>query len=584
MDLRDYFRDELNYIKRLSRESSNQNSIFRDFLSSFENDGDIEFLFENFAFLMAKLHRDIDDAFPEITQNLLSRVWPTPIRPIPSTSILQFLPKSADIHHIKKYSEVKSHSVDDVSCIYRVVRDISVVPLDVKHFSLANSPNGCKVTLKLKWGGNVEEDGETWHPIPMTFFLSPDIQIARLLQLWFQQYLTRVTVVSDDKEFNLSHNVIKSFSPAADDLVLPLEINLFWRLQLLQQYFHLPHVNDFITIDMRDELSDLKLDEDGMFSMIFQFDTPLIINKPVDSTSVFFTNCVPIINLYQYSTPILDFVDDQSSYTLQVENDDKIFQINAIYSPLEPAKKGGRGGRVEYWPITQFTTNHFGNDNKIYYQTMFRDNVVGQPQNTITFIDGRGDRMTSFSQESYICDVTTTNGEKAKKLALGDICVPTLSITNNLKFHNITKPTAEIPPLVDSHRHWPIISHLSLSPLFLRDIDAIKQLIRDLNYNAYLSAPLKQLCDKQLQGIVSVVSKLIDWIWDGLMKRGIEMTLELDPDYFQDEGDMYQFGLILAHVFPFCVTSNNFLMMKIVNSQTRKVWSLAPIKGSRDQI
>lgn len=583
MDLRDYFRDELNYIKLLSKESANQNSVFRDFLSSFENDGDIEFLFENFAFLMAKLHQNIDDAFPEITQNLLSRVWPTPIRPVPSTSILRFFPKSADIHHIKKHSEVKSQSVDGESCVYRVVRDMSVVPLEVKYCGLNNTPNGCKITLKIKWSGTLNDD-ETWSPVPMTLFLSPDIQIARLLQLWFEQYLVKISVLSDGKEFNVSQKVIKNSSPDPDNLVLPLEISLFWRLQLLQQYLHLPHVNDFITLDIAEELSSVKLDEDGAFSVVFQFDTPLIINKTIDQRSTFFTNCVPIINLFQYSTPILDFVKDQCSYNLEIEDDNKIFQINAIYSPLEPARKGGRGGRIEYWPITRFTTNHFGHDNKIYYQTMFRHNVVGQPQNMITFIDGRGERVMSFPHESYICDVIATNGDKPKRLGVGDICLPTLTITNNLKFSNITKPTAEMPPLIDSHRHWQIISHLSLSPLFIRDINAIKQLIADLNYNAYLSAPLRQRCDKKMKGIVSVVAKLIDWIWDGLMKRGIEMTLELDPDCFEDEGDMYQFGVMLASVFPFCVTSNNFLMMKIVNSRTKKVWPLAPIKGSRDQI
>lgn len=583
MELRDYFRDELNYIRSLARESSNQNSVFRDFLSSFDNDGDVEFLFENFAFLMAKLHQHVDDAFPEITQNLLSRVWPTPIRPIPSTSILQFFPKSADIHYISAGSEVKSKEAEGDNCIYQTVRDMSVIPLEVKQCNLTNTPTGCKITLKIKWNGSLTDD-ETWQPLPMTFFLSGDSQVAGLLQLWFQQYLTKVMVNHDGKEFHLSTNVVKSFQPDPDKLVLPLDIKFLWRLQLLQEYFHLPHVNDFITVDLNNELSNITLDDDDSFTLTFQFDNPLIMNQQIDCKSTFLTNCVPIINVYQHTTPVFDFNRGQSDYSLRLANDNRIFQINTIYSPLEPAQMEGRGGKVEYWPITQFTTNHFGYDNKIYYQTMFKSNVVGQPQNIITFIDSKGDRVIQFSHESYICDVLATNGDRTGQLAIGDINLPTLSITNNLKFHNITKPTSEIPPLINSHRHWSIISHFSLSTLFLRDSQAIKQLISDLNYNSYLNAPLKKKSDKQRQGIVSVDSKLIDWIFDGSMKRGIEMTMTFDPDHFVDEGEMYRFGLILAHVFPFCITSNNFLMMRIVNHQTGRVWSLEPIQGSREQI
>jgi len=583
MELRDYFRDELNYIRLLARESSNQNSIFRDFLSSFDNDGDVEFLFENFAFLMAKLHQHVDDAFPEITQNLLSRVWPTPIRPIPSTSILQFFPMSADIHHIAAGSEVKSKEIDGESCIYQTVRDMSIVPLEVKQCNLTNTPTGCKIALKIKWNGSLSDD-KTWHPMPMTFFLSVDTHVAGLLQLWFQQYLTKVIVNHGGKEFHLSTQVVQSFQPASDKLVLPLDIKFFWRLQLLQEYFHLPHVNDFITVDLRNELNNIVLDKDGTFTLIFQFDNPLLMSKQIESKTTFLTNCVPMINIYQHITPVFDFNSGQSDYTLHLARDNRIFQINAIYSPLEPGQIEGRGKKAEYWPITQFTTNHFGYDNKIYYQTMFKSNVVGQPKNIITFIDSHGDHVTHFEHKNYVCDVFATNGDRAGKLAVEDINLPTLSITNNLRFHNITKPTSEIPPLIDSHRHWSIISHFSLSTLFLKDSQAIKQLIIDLNYNSYLNAPLKKKNDKQRQGIVSVDSKLIDWIWDGSMKRGIEMTITFDPEHFEDEGEMYRFGLILAHVFPFCITSNNFLMMKIVNQQTGRIWSLEPIKGSREQI
>ncbi|WP_392565270.1 type VI secretion system baseplate subunit TssF [Utexia brackfieldae] len=583
MDLKDYFRDELNYLRALAKAHSKQNSLFQDFLTAFDNEGDIEFLFENFAFLMAKLRQQVDDAFPQITQNLLSRVWPTPIRPLPSTAILKFCPKSADIHQISAGSTVKSQAIAGEYALFRTVREIAVIPLEVKSCHLQNSPTACKMSLTLIWHGSLT-DNQIWSPLPIPFLLSADTQLAGLLQLWFQQYLCQVSVSDADQVYALPCQVVQNFQPAPDKLVLPLAIKLFWRLQLLQEYFHLPHVNDFMTIDLSAALTQLKLDETRSFTLTFQFDTPLLIDDPLDNQSAFLTNCVPVINLYPHHTPMFAFHLGQSDYRLDLANGKRIYQINAVYSPLEPAYRSERGDNIQYWPITQFTAHHFGADNPIFYQTMFRSNVVGQPEHIMTFIDSQGERVTEFSQQNYLCDLLATDGDKAAKLQIGDINLPTLSITNNLKFHNITRPTPEILPLLDSERHWSMISHFSLSPLFIKDMAAIKQLISDFNYHGDLNVPFKQRIDKQLQGLIAMDAKLIDWIFDGVMKRGIEMTVTCDPSHFVNEGEMYRFGFILANVLPFCLTSNNFLMMKIVNSQTGRIWVLAPIRGSREQI
>src|SRR5205823_8503876 len=53
-------------------------------------DPHVERILEAFAFLAARVHLKIDDEFPQITEALLSVVYPHFIRPIPSMSIVQF--------------------------------------------------------------------------------------------------------------------------------------------------------------------------------------------------------------------------------------------------------------------------------------------------------------------------------------------------------------------------------------------------------------------------------------------------------------------------------------------------------------
>ena len=56
-----------------------------------------ERLIEAFAFLCGRIHKKIDDDFPEITESLLNILYPHYINPIPSMSVVQFEPAKKTI-------------------------------------------------------------------------------------------------------------------------------------------------------------------------------------------------------------------------------------------------------------------------------------------------------------------------------------------------------------------------------------------------------------------------------------------------------------------------------------------------------
>ncbi|VFS40386.1 type VI secretion system protein ImpG [Enterobacter cancerogenus] len=62
----------------------------------------VERLFEGFAFSMGRLREKIDDDLPELTEGLVSMLWPHYMRTIPSLSIVAFSPDVAAM----KMSEV----------------------------------------------------------------------------------------------------------------------------------------------------------------------------------------------------------------------------------------------------------------------------------------------------------------------------------------------------------------------------------------------------------------------------------------------------------------------------------------------
>ena len=91
-DLKDYYERELTFVRQMGADFAKKYPTIASRLVLEEtksHDPHVERLIEAFAFLAARVRLKIDDEFPEITEALLSIVYPHYIRPIPSMSIVE---------------------------------------------------------------------------------------------------------------------------------------------------------------------------------------------------------------------------------------------------------------------------------------------------------------------------------------------------------------------------------------------------------------------------------------------------------------------------------------------------------------
>ena len=93
-DLLLYYERELDYLRKMSAQLQKDPKVAARLVLEPTKceDPHVERLLEAFAFLAARVHLKIDDDFPEITESLLTVVYPQLIRPIPSMSIVEFEP------------------------------------------------------------------------------------------------------------------------------------------------------------------------------------------------------------------------------------------------------------------------------------------------------------------------------------------------------------------------------------------------------------------------------------------------------------------------------------------------------------
>src|SRR5689334_19366715 len=85
-ELHAYYDRELGYIRKLAGEFAEQHPKIAGRLrlsGEATDDPHVERLLQGFAFIAARIHRKLDDDFPELTQGLLEVLYPHYLAPIP---------------------------------------------------------------------------------------------------------------------------------------------------------------------------------------------------------------------------------------------------------------------------------------------------------------------------------------------------------------------------------------------------------------------------------------------------------------------------------------------------------------------
>src|ERR1700691_1775906 len=129
-----YYEDELNYLRQLGAEFGQKYPKIAGRLILEPDkcdDPHVERLLEAFAFLAARVHLKIDDEFPEITEALLSILYPHYMRPIPSMSVAEFHVDSTQVPpetgmKVDRGSSLRSRPLQGVPCKFRTCYDVTL--------------------------------------------------------------------------------------------------------------------------------------------------------------------------------------------------------------------------------------------------------------------------------------------------------------------------------------------------------------------------------------------------------------------------------------------------------------------------
>ena len=157
-------------------------------------DPHVERLIEAFALIAGRIHRKIDDEFPEITEAVLDILYPHYLRPIPSMSVAQFelepeQSKVAAGYLVPKDTKLYSRPVNGAVCHFKTCYPIHLWPLEVVSAAFlrtsnirgglagAEAPFAIRIELRCLGGLKLSQ-----MPVSeLRFFLDGDLQTAHTL-------------------------------------------------------------------------------------------------------------------------------------------------------------------------------------------------------------------------------------------------------------------------------------------------------------------------------------------------------------------------------------------------------------------
>jgi len=144
-DLFDYYNAELKFLREEGGDFAERYpkvaSRLRITADAIE-DPHVARLVESIALLNARIRLKLDDDFPELTEALLTVLYPHYLAPIPAMGILQLGmgPESTEPYKVPRHTELESEEVKGERCRFRTTQDLTLWPFEIVHASLKGKP------------------------------------------------------------------------------------------------------------------------------------------------------------------------------------------------------------------------------------------------------------------------------------------------------------------------------------------------------------------------------------------------------------------------------------------------------------
>jgi len=548
-------------------------------------DPDVARLLEGFAFLTARIHERLDDAVPELVENLVELLLPHMLRPLPATAIVQF---STNLHALRGLQKIprgrplEAPTRHGTVCRFRTTSDVDLLPVEVASAELDRStPGAPSLTLRLRLTEagrgllcQAREASSKAAPPELRFFIAGKPALVYDLRLLLlggrcksvRSRLLSTTAASPNTPpppppLELGAEAITAIGFADDDALVPWPTLSHPGLRLVQEYLFAPEKFWFFAVrgpffaDSRGDLLELR----------FQFESADPLPGEVSADN-FLLHCTPVVNLFDATadpTRLDPLVQEHRLRPAGLPHPHaEVYAIKNVRS-----SRAGRADERSYAPF--FGYAHALDPRALFYSVRrSRSPADGGVDVHLAVHAAHGAQAPELLGEVLHTDLLCTNRALVTDLNKEAICREPRA--GALQVRTITEVSPPVSPPLGSELYWRLLAHLSLGQASLADPVTLRNLLA--LYDFQPNTPRSPAA--RIAAIRKVEARIVTRIAAGAPVRGTETTIELDETKFVGPGEAHLLLGVLDALFADSVGINSFnqLAARLHPSDIRFRW------------
>lgn len=559
-------------------------------------DPHVERLIESFAFLSSRVHKRIDDDFPELTESLLNVLYPHYLRPFPACSIAKFVLADAGAQLststvLPRGTVLNTRPVKGVPCKFRTAYEVDFVPVNltqVGYQSNAMLPEGTprfdNVSSVFSLTFELTSAQAKWEKLKKNYLrLHIDGEASQVAAIRSALCSRVVGVWLQDQEHGAwkkaAKQSIKQVGFEEEESLLDFDERSQPAYRFLTEFFAFSEKFNFVDVPLpRDNIIE------GCKKITLHFalsgyrsdsNESALLETATPKNLLLF--CTPIVNLFEQKADPIRITHRKAKYPVLPDGRKafgyQVYAVEKVFRVLQTA----HGEQVqEFHPFFSLTHEQLTRDGEDAgrYWSLERNAAVEQVspgyESEISIVDIDFDPSMAATETLSIV-VKATNRDLPSMLSIsnigGDLFMEGGSVAKEVSM--LRKPTQ--PAKFEQNRGalWRLVSHLSLNhlSLFGSGVQAIKELLR--LYDLRKSSSNSRLVDGLIDIEYASTSTFLSGKPYPSFVRGVSIKLTVEEDNFVGSG-LHLFVSVLDHFFALYVQVNSFTQLTVVSNRTNE--------------
>ncbi|HKD35420.1 MAG TPA: type VI secretion system baseplate subunit TssF, partial [Pirellulales bacterium] len=400
-----YYERELIFIRQFAQEFAERYPAAAGRLLLEPNrsgDPHVERLIESFALLAGRIHHKLDDEFPELTEALLSVLYPHYLAPVPSMAVVQFdldatrgpLP---DGFFIPRGSRLQTARIGNQPCRFRTGYPVTLWPIELTSAALQSPPfpreyepprrTAAALRLQFECQSGLSFSKLSLEDLRLYLFGEGHV-VGMLYELIFNHTMqvvfrpldgpptTRPIVLSPEECLSQV-----GFNP--DEGLLPYPARSFMGYRLLSEFFAMKEKFQFVDLGCWQRVKHAGFGKKLEVVLYLNHTIPRV-QEWVDQ-STFRLGCAPIVNLFeQIAEPI---VLNQERYEYRIVPDVAAPRGMEIYSIDEVTSTDPETSvTTTYRPFYSYHHTRDGDHGETFWHASRRGSTLEGDRGTEVFL------------------------------------------------------------------------------------------------------------------------------------------------------------------------------------------------------